>query len=158
MEPDEPDELMYDDFFREDNDFGSDAEEDGISTSISRCLVSKSVAGPRFIQVSPVYHDSTGAIGTISPSNKSSSETFPVVAYTVDAEGNYIRCLESDKDISRLKNYLTVIYPEPEGDTAAGIVNSGSDSVVKGEGGVEASSNDKARSVSREQVICVNLV
>lgn len=114
-EPNEPNELVFDDFFRHDDDFGSDAEEDseeGQRPAVQRpVVVGKSVAGPRFICTSPVQHVTTAAAADfISPANREIS----VAACSFDKDGAVVNCNETDRDVSRLLPFFTVVYPPVE--------------------------------------------
>jgi hypothetical protein len=167
-EPNEPNELVYDDFFRHDDDFGSDNEEDGVRANIPRfAVVGKSVAGPRFIQTSPVYHDAAGALAdSISPSNKpldsEVAERPALIACSFDNDGNMVRCADMDKDVSRLLNFFTVVYPEAIADAApAAVSNPAGESSAAPASAADAAAEsvpEKAKGLSVEQVCNMCLI
>lgn len=117
-EHNEPNELVYDEFFRHDDDFGSDADEETGELRraiISRtAVVSKSTSGPRFVFSSPILHRTPLESSIISPSNAAidSAGKHIVAVCCSNNGGNFTHCDDSDKDVSRLTQYFTVVYPE----------------------------------------------
>jgi hypothetical protein len=110
-EANEPDELVFDEFFRHDDDFGSDAENENMggapTSTIKRpTSVVKSSAGPRFINTAPVLHQTPGGAAA------SSSEIAPS-AHRVNADGLMVVCDESEKDVLKLLPFFAVVYPPP---------------------------------------------
>ena len=85
---------MYDDFFRQDNDFGSDADSDGEQASAAAIQRrdGKETLGPRFLTA---HH---------SPSQR---------AIKLDAEFEAVACSEREKDVVRLRAYCAVVHAAP---------------------------------------------
>ena len=91
----EADELIYDDFFRQDNDFGSDADSDGEQASASAIQRrdGMEILGPRFLT---------------APQNSHSQR-----AIKLDAEFEAVACSEREKDVVRLRAYCAVVHASP---------------------------------------------
>ena len=85
---------MYDDFFRQDNDFGSDADSDGEQASAAAIQRRDGMEnlGPRFLTA---HH---------SHSQR---------AIKLDAEFEAVACSEREKDVVRLRAYCAVVHAAP---------------------------------------------
>ena len=85
---------MYDDFFRQDNDFGSDADSDGEQASAAAIQRRDGMEnlGPRFLTA---HH---------SQSQR---------AIKLDAEFEAVACSEREKDVVRLRAYCAVVHAAP---------------------------------------------
>jgi hypothetical protein len=85
---------VYDDFFRQDNDFGSDADSDGEQASAAAIQRRDGMEnlGPRFLTA---HH---------SHSQR---------AIKLDAEFEAVACSEREKDVVRLRAYCTVVHAAP---------------------------------------------
>lgn len=108
-EANEPDELVFDEFFRHDDDFGSDAENENMGSAPTATIkrpssLVKSSAGPRFVNTAPVLHQTPGG------SAPAASEIV-FSAYRADGEGPMVVCDESEKDVAKLLPFFAVIYP-----------------------------------------------
>jgi hypothetical protein len=85
---------VYDDFFRQDNDFGSDADSDGEQASAAAIQRRDGMEnlGPRFLTA---HH---------SHSQR---------AIKLDAEFEAVACSEREKDVVRLRAYCAVVHAAP---------------------------------------------
>lgn len=85
---------MYDDFFRQDHDFGSDADSDGEQASAAAIQRRDGMEnlGPRFLTA---HH---------SHSQR---------AIKLDAEFEAVACSEREKDVVRLRAYCAVVHAAP---------------------------------------------
>jgi hypothetical protein len=145
-EANEPDELVFDDFFRHDDDFGSDAENENMggapTASIKRpTSVVKSSAGPRFINTAPVLHHTSGVAVA------SSCELTPS-AHRLNADGLMVLCDEYEKDVLKLQPFFAVVYPPPSASESSAPASSVAAMATGGAGAVAsspvASSGDSA--------------
>ena len=91
----EADELIYDDFFRQDNDFGSDADSDGEQASAAAIQRrdGMEILGPRFLTTHHNYRSQR--------------------AVKLDAEFEAVACSEKEKDVVRLRAYCAVVHAAP---------------------------------------------
>ena len=87
--------MIYDDFFRQDNDFGSDADSDGEQASAAAIQRrdGMEILGPRFLT---------------APQNSHSQR-----AIKLDAEFEAVACSEREKDVVRLRAYCAVVHAAP---------------------------------------------
>ena len=127
-EDDEKDELEYDDFLRQDTDFGSDADSDGEQASAAAIQRREGIEtlGPRFLTS---YYGNSGSssAGSVSGlgvgsgcATGSGSAGFGVYgaergerrncAVKLDTEFNSVVCSEREKDVVRLRAYAAVVY------------------------------------------------
>ena len=91
----EADELIYDDFFRQDNDFGSDADSDGEQASAAAIQRrdGMEILGPRFL----TRHHNCRSQRAIK----------------LDSEFEAVACSEKEKDVVRLRAYCAVVHAAP---------------------------------------------
>lgn len=87
--------MIYDDFFRQDNDFGSDADSDGEQASAAAIQRrdGMEILGPRFL--------------TAHHNNRFHR------AIKLDAEFEAVACSEKEKDVVRLRAYCAVVHAAP---------------------------------------------
>lgn len=107
--------LEYDEFFRQDNDFGSDADSDG---ELMAAVAMKSRQGEEKIGLR-FLRDENGqwqqqSLGDGSSSNSSGAQSFGMKAVIDDqAVGQpaiMAACYETEKDVVRLRNYGCVVF------------------------------------------------
>jgi hypothetical protein len=111
-EANEPDELVFDEFFRHDDDFGSDAENENMGGAPTAAIkrpstLVKSSAGPRFVTNAPIVHQISGS----TPVSNETATHFS--AFRVGSGGSTIACTDDEKDVSKLLPFFTVVYPAP---------------------------------------------
>lgn len=158
----EPNEIVYDDFFRHDDDFGSDIEnDDGLTlpTTIRKSgAISKAIVGPRYILSSPIKHEYQSEVApTLNPSNVPITENDnKLYSLYYDIDGKLTPCPENDKDIPKLSPYFFVTYPiSVECNNDIGVSEPLSP-LVSTEIVVEnAASIEKSKALNNEQVIII---
>lgn len=94
-------ELEYNDFFRRDNDYGSDVDSDGegVAAAIVQRREGEERIGPRFLRK---FH--TPVSGTAV------GDDTPVSLCYCSESRSLISCLEKEKDVQRLRSYPAVTY------------------------------------------------
>jgi len=92
--------LEYDDFFRRDNDYGSDVDSDGegVAAAIVQRRDGEERIGPRFLRRGAA----TAAGDDTPPQHVSLRFCFE--------SGTFIDCLEKEKDVQRLRSYPAVAF------------------------------------------------
>lgn len=114
-EDEEGNELMYDDFFRRDNDFGSDADSDGelISGNITNRKFEEEVLGPTFVRISASQPQQINAV----------RHGMQGVVVVMNAA--------REEDVKRLREYTAVIYDSKLPVLGASICDDNTETVKK---------------------------
>lgn len=102
-------ELEYDEFFRRDNDYGSDVDSDGegVAAGQTQRREGEEKIGPRFLRRRAPADEAPSTDRSTTGSDRARSMRFCLESRS------FVECIEKEKDVQRLRTYATATFAYP---------------------------------------------